>query len=104
MGVVAASVKKRRVPGSEKRTITKVTFDNAYLENGEPLTAKQLGLKKVKSAFCQVIHGSEAEGSPTAWYDVAGAKIRLISSKTGKEVAGAADMSKVVVEVTAYGY
>ena len=104
MGVVAASVKKRRVPGSEKRTITKVTFDNSYAEGGEALTAAQLGLKKVKSALCQVIHGSEAEGSPTAWYEPSTSKIHLIGSKTGKEVAGAVDCSKVVVEVTAYGY
>lgn len=103
MGVAASIGSKRRVP-SEKRTITDVTFDNSYQENGEPLTAAQLGLKKVRSAICQVIHGSEAEGSPTAWYDPTTSKIHLIGSKTGKEVAGAVDCSKVVVRVTALGY
>lgn len=104
MGVVASIIKKRRVPGTEKRTITKVVFDNSYEAGGEPLTAAQLGLKVVKSAICQVIHGSEAEGSPTAFYTPATSKIHLIGSKTGKEVAGAVDCSKVEVEVTAYGH
>jgi hypothetical protein len=103
MGVAVSVTSKRRVP-SEKRSITDVTFDNSYQAEGEPLTAAQLGLKKVRSAICQVIHGSEAEGSPTAWYDVANSKIRLINSKTGKEVVGAVDCSKVVVRVTALGY
>lgn len=103
MGVVATILKKRRVPGTEKKTITKIVFDNSYQAEGEPCPAAQLGLKKVNSAFCQVIHGSEAEGSPTAFYTPATGKIHLIGSKTGKEVAGAVDCSKVEVEVTAYG-
>lgn len=103
MGVATARSQKARVPGSERRTITKVTFDNSYQENGEALTAAQLGLKKVDFAICSVIHGSEAEGSPTAWYEPSKGLIHLIGSKTGKEVASAVDCSKVVVEVVAFG-
>lgn len=104
MGVAIARNQKARVPGAEKRTVTKVTFDNAYQENGEPLTAAQLGLRHVDFATCNVTHGSEAEGSPTAWYEPAVGKIHLISPKTGKEVAGAVDCSHVVVEVVAFGH
>lgn len=104
MGVVASIQSKRRVP-TEKRTITDVTFDNSYQAEGEPLTAAQLGLKVVKSAICNVIHGSEAEGvGSSAWYDVANSKLRLLNSKTGKEVVGAVDCQHVVVRVTAFGH
>lgn len=106
MGVVATIIKKRRIPGTEKKTVTNVAFDNSYQAEGEPLTAAQLDLKKVSvgSSVCQVTHGSEAEGvGSSAWYDEAAGKIHLLNSKTGKEVVGAVDCSHVVVRVTAYG-
>ena len=93
-----------RVVGSQRETITKVTGDNSYLENGEPLTAAQLGLNVVDSSSCSVINGSEAEANPVdnAWYTVDG-KIHFEDGKTSKEVASTKDMSKVVVLVTARG-
>lgn len=104
MGVATEEIQKRRVPGSQKETITKVTFDNSYEAGGEPLAAAKLGLKTVKSAICVLIHGSEAEGvGSSAWYDAAAGKIHLQNAKTGKEVAGAVDCSHVVVEVHAKG-
>jgi hypothetical protein len=105
MGVVAAIKRKRRVPGTEKKTVTQVTFDNSYAAGGEPLTAAQLGLKKVKEAHCDIVHGSEAEGiASSAFYDVATGLIHLQNTKTGKEVVAAVDCSHVIVSVTAYGH
>jgi hypothetical protein len=104
MGVATARTQKARVPGTERRTVTKVTFDNSYEANGEPLPAAKLGLQHVDFAICTVIHGSEAEGVGTgASYEAATGKIHLLNSKTGKEVVAAVDCSHVVVEVVAFG-
>jgi hypothetical protein len=104
MGVVVARTKKARVPGAERRTVTDVTFDNSYAEGGEPLTAEQLGLNSVDVAVCSLIHGSESTEllAGAAWYS--GGKLHLLDVKTGKEVASTKDMSKVVVQVVAFGH
>lgn len=105
MGVSVVIKRKRRVVGSQKKVVAEVTFDNSYAENGEPLTAAQLGLKKVNESTSELVHGSEAEGiGSAAHYEAAAGKIHLFNSKTGKEVVGAADCSHVVVQVTAYGH
>ena len=106
MPVTVAAVQTARPPGAERRTITTVTLDNSYAEGGEPLTAAQLGLTKVTFAECSVVNGSELEANPvdTAYYTPATSKIHVIDGKTSKEMAGTKDMSKVVIQVTAYGF
>lgn len=106
MAVTAARLNKGAVPGKAKLTVTKVTFDNSYQEGGEPLTATQLGLRRVVYSQCQIINGSEeATVRPTnCFYTPSTAKIHLIDSATGKEVASTKDMSKCVAEVFAWGY
>jgi hypothetical protein len=92
------------IPGAEAFTLTDVQFDSSYQEGGEPLTPKELGLTSVSYAFCQIRLGSESEEYVSeAWYSPSQQKIHLINCKTGKEVAGTKDMSKVNVRVIAYG-
>lgn len=106
MAVSVTTLQTARPPGAERRTVTEITFDNSYLEGGEPLTAAQLSLKKVIFAACEIINGSEeATVRPTnCYYTPATEKIHLIDSATGKEVASTKDMSKVKVQVEAYGF
>jgi len=105
---MAASVaisKQEKVPGSERRTVSNVTLDNSYAEGGESLTAKELGLTSVDFAICTIKNGTEAEATPvcSAWYETSKALLHVINAKTQKEVAGAADLSKVIVHVIAFG-
>lgn len=106
MALTVAAVQTARPPGAERRVIKEVTFDSSYLENGEPLTAAELGLKKVTFADCNITNGSEeATVRPAiAYYTPSTEKLHLIDSATGKEVASTKDMSKVKVQVVAYGF
>lgn len=95
-----------RIVGNQRKTVKKVTFDNSYLENGEPLTWKELGLGFVEYADVNIVKGSESSTlRPTnAEYTPSTEKIHLIDSATGKEIESTKDMSKVVVTVEAYGW
>lgn len=106
MPVTLSTVQTARPPGAERRTVTTVTLDNSYAEGGEPLTQAQLGLKKVLFADCQLLNGTEIEATPAAaaYYTPATEKIHLVNGKTSKEMVAAVDCSKVVVQVTAYGF
>lgn len=86
-------------------TVTPVTLDNSFQENGESLTAAQLGLAKVDHAICIVKNPSEAEATAvgSAWYDKTKELLVLNDYKTQKTLAKEKDVSKVVVEVTAFG-
>lgn len=105
MAVSVTNVKTTRVPGAERTAVKTVTFDNSYAEGGESLTPGELGLTTVDYAVCTITHGSEsAELRPaSAFYTPSTEKIHLIDSATGKEVAGTKDMSKVTVQVVAFG-
>lgn len=105
MAVSTKVVDTARVPGSRRQTVSEVTLDNSYLENGESLTAAELGLKTVIWAFCTILSGTEAEASPilTCKYNASKELIEAISAKTQKPMESAKDLSKVVVQVVAYG-
>lgn len=85
--------------------LSEVTFDNSYQSEGEPLTAAQLNLQTVDFCNCDIVAGSEsATLRPTnAYYTPSTGKIHLIDSATGKEIASTSDMSKVKVQVAAFG-
>jgi len=110
MAVSASRVRKGRVPGTLRLAITNVTFDNSYASGGEPCTAGELGLRRVVFADCNIIAGSEsATLRPTNCYytpatSSEAGKLHLIDSATGKEMEATKDMSKLKVEVQAWGY
>jgi hypothetical protein len=105
MAASVSNVQAATVPGAEVRTINTVTLDNSYAEGGESLTANQLGLGSVTYAQCNVTHGTESSEvrGIAAYYTPSTAKIHVIDSATGKEVAKEKDLSKVTVQVVAYG-
>lgn len=105
MAVKSVIKSKAKVVGAERRTQCDVTCDSSYLENGESLTAKELGLKRVDLAVCVIKNGSEAEATPitSAWYEPAKSLLHLQNSKLGKEAASASNVEKVVVQVTSWG-
>jgi hypothetical protein len=105
LALTFSRVQAPRVPGAEKRTVTRVTFDNSSAEGGEVVTPADLGLERVVFAQAEVVHGTEsAELQVTnADYDIATEKLKLIDAGTGKELAKEKDASKVVVQVVAWG-
>lgn len=98
-------VQPPRVPGAEKRTVTRVTFDNAYPTGGEAVTPEDLGLSRVVFAQAEVVRGTESAEKrvANADYDTVNEKLKLFDNATGKELANASDASKVVVQVVAWG-
>lgn len=105
MAVSTKVVDTARVPGSRRQTVSEVTLDSSYLEGGEPLTPKELGLTSVAWAFCNILNGTEAEASPilSCKYNVEKQLLEAISAKTQKAMESAKDLGKVVVQVVAYG-
>jgi hypothetical protein len=105
LAVAVARVQPSRVPGAERRTVTRVTFDNNYPTGGEAVTAEDLGLQRVTFAQSEVVHGTESAELrvANADYDVETEKLKLFDNATGKELANTKDASKVVVQVVAYG-
>lgn len=110
--ISASRVQKPRVPGAERRTVTEITFDNSYTSGGEAVTPADLGLEtSVTFAVCDLVNGSEGEGGAEEVNPVSGASydpdeelLHLNDAKTGEEIAAEEDMSKVVVQVVAYGF
>lgn len=95
-----------RVVGNQKETVTSVTCDNSYEEGGEPLTAAQLGIPNtIERTECLVTNGTEIEATPvdSASYSISEGKLKLINSKTSKELVKEIDASKVKVQITARG-
>lgn len=105
MAVSTKIVDTARVPGSRRQTVSEVTLDSSYLENGEPLTPKELGLTSVAWAFCLILNGSESETVEVGWakYNVSKELLEVFNYKSQKQIASTKDLSKLVVQVVAYG-
>jgi hypothetical protein len=107
VAVTTKVIQSQAVPGNLRKTVTEVTFPVSTTEGGEPLTAKQLGLKAVRNVLIQPVALSESE----EYASVFTYKIETLgkgtiipwSSKTGKIVVKEKDLSKVKIQVTAYG-
>src|ERR1700684_2135356 len=107
MAVTVTKAKSRPVPGKQRTSVCQVTFDSSYQENGEPLTLKELGYRRLtRNPICTIVNGSESSTlrPPNCWYSRTEEKIHLIDSATGKEVASAANCEKVKVELYIQGY
>jgi hypothetical protein len=105
MAASASRVQTGRPMGSDYYTITNVTCDNSYESEGEKVAPREFGLRRVTFAICTVINGTESATvrAVTAFYTPSTEKLHLIDSATGKEVEATKDMSKVVVQVVAFG-
>lgn len=101
--VAVSSVQSKKVPGSERISVTDVTCSTKYVEGGEALTAEQLGLNQVDFALCQI--KSSGEGTVNivrAYYDDDEEKLQLFD-ETPAEVASEAEIKEPVVRVIAWG-
>jgi len=105
MAVSTTLIDTPKVPGTRRRVSAEVTLDSSYLEGGESLTAKELGLSRVITAFCTLLQGSESETVEVGWatYNVEKELIKLFNYKTQKEIASTKDVGKVKVMVVAWG-
>jgi len=95
-----------RIVGSQRETITNVTFDNSYQAGGEPLTVAQLGLSVLDSPpIVNLLAGTESSTVRVSdvYYTTADEKLHAIDNATGKEVESAKDLSKVKVQIVARG-
>lgn len=105
MSAIVTKAPKSYIPGADRMTVTEVTLDSSYALGGEPVTPKQLGLRVLDVAICNIVHGDEvktAEIFPGVAYYKEG-KIHVINLKTGVEVAETKNLEKLVVQVIAFG-
>lgn len=106
---MAATVSKvKRInPASSLVTVTEVALDSSYQSGGEPLTAKQLGLRVCDYAVCTIIHGDEHKTSEVfsgqAYYTPSTGLIHVTNIKLGEETASTNNMEKLVISVLAFG-
>lgn len=106
MAVSVSSVLSRpphEIVGNRKKTVTDVTGDSAYPSGGEPLTAANLGLRKVVYAVANPVATGTNAGTAAiaAKYDVANSKLLVYD---GDSEVGAVNLSDLVVRVEAYGW
>jgi len=100
---------RKKGPISEHFTITAVAFDSSYPTGGEALTAEDLGLTVVEYAFCFIKSAATTTVNvANAYYSAsltapATNKI-LLYDETPAQVANAADVAGLVVEVVAFGW
>ena len=93
------------MPGSRRQTVSEVTLDSSYLEGGEPLTPKELGLTSVAWCFCNILTGSESETVEVGWakYNISKELLEVFNYKTQKQIASTKNLEKVVIQVVAHG-
>lgn len=103
MALTVKSLGNPRNVGYGFIALSEVTFDNSYASGGEPLTAAELGLQAVDFANCDIVAGSESSTLRPANCFYKEAKLHLIDTATGKEMEATKDMSKVKVQVAAFG-
>jgi hypothetical protein len=79
--------------------------DSSYASGGETVTFAGLGMASVDFAVCEIVAGSESSTlrPANAYYTPATEKLHLIDSATGKEMEATKDMSKVKVQIVAFG-
>lgn len=82
-----------RVPGTRRRAVFTVTFDDSYPTNGETLSASDCGLVAIHSVIC----GVTSTGKPLFW---TGSKLKVFSA-IGTEVSNGTNLSSetAVIEV-----
>jgi hypothetical protein len=88
------------VPGSRRQTVSTVTLDNSYAAEGEPITAEELGLKRIIWGLAVLLAGSESETVEVGFVSFVKktdttAVIQAFNYKTQKEIASTKDLSKV---------
>ena len=97
MALTVSRVGRPMKVGNRKQIVSEITWDNSYASEGEKVTQKELGFRRVDRVECFLTAGSESSTlRPTnAYYTPSTEKFHLIDSATGKEIESTKDMSKV---------
>lgn len=106
MGLTASRVSDPlpyRIIGTQKETVTDVTFDSAYPTGGEALAASDVGLNKIDSAVCEVKTVGGTVNVANAHYDETAGTI-VVYDETPAEVGNGNSLASLVVRVRARGY
>jgi hypothetical protein len=93
------------VEGSRRKTVTELAFDSSYPTGGEAITPAQLGFGvgvDWSSTTVKVATGAGVNVA-NAYHDIATGKV-LLYDETPAQVADAADVATVVVQIEAYGH
>lgn len=91
-----------QVEGARRYSVANVTFDSSYPTGGEAITAAQLGLNSVAFAICNVKAVGGTVNVANVYYNRATAKL-MVFDETPAQVASAADLSSLEVQVVAFG-
>lgn len=95
------------IVGNQKKTVTDVTMDSAYLTGGEVATAANLGLSHIDHAEAQVTVAANATDALGNAQFVRSSGItglvKLYDPDVPADVTSADDLTGCVVRVTAYG-
>jgi len=102
MAVSVTLDQRPKAVGDEMRSRATVTMDSSYPTGGEPLTARELGLRYVNYALCTISAVGGTVNVVQAHYDKENSKLKLFD-ETPAEVANAADVSNIKVQVIAFG-
>lgn len=96
-----------RIVGNQKKTVTDVTMDSAYLTGGEVATAANLGLSFIDHAEAQVTVAANATDALGNAQFVRSSGVtglvKLYDPDVPADVTSADDLTGCVVRVTAYG-
>lgn len=91
-----------RIVGSQKETITDVTFDSSYPTGGEAITPADLSLNRIDSATCEIKTVGGTVNVANAHYDEVNSKI-VVYDETPAEVGNGNSLATLVVRVKARG-
>lgn len=90
------------VTSAQRKTVTDVTFDSSYPTGGEAFVASDLGLNVVEQAAVAIKTVGGTVNVANVFPDLTNSKL-IAYDETPAQVANAADLSTLVVTVTAHG-
>jgi hypothetical protein len=100
---------KTTVPGKAKQKVATIVLSGTYTSEGEAITARQLGFRRVVTAVATLAGSNGVEATPVGDCWITGQpgtslKLRLLNSKTGAELAAGVAVSGVKAEVICTGF
>ena len=109
MAVSSVSPSKTTVPGKARLKVVTVTLSGTYTSEGEVLTAKQCGFRRLVTATASLVAGNATEATPVGDCWATGQpgtsiKLHLLNGKTGAELAAGVTVVGVKAEIICIGY
>ena len=109
MAVSTVTGNKAAVPGKAKLKVVTVTLSGTYTNEGEVITAKSLGFRRIVTATATIAGSNATEATPVTDAWVTGTpgtsvKLRLLNGKLATELAAGVTVAGVKVEVICFGY